>query len=128
MKLVIILFCCNLAFLTFSCDDEAVRICESLDVNITGLKAELNQRLSGLQPKPSEGDPTGHRDNLIFFVEQLKSGCNLDASIECYACIYTFPAQSEVNIMIDSSGHVMKRVLDISTPESGVMTVINIHH
>jgi len=72
------------------------------------VKDVLNPWLSELQPEPTSEDPTGHRENLSSFVDRLKSGCDLDASLECYACIYTYPAQSEVNIMIDSSGHVMK--------------------
>ena len=127
MKLITFITC-GILFLTIACDDEAVMICDSLDVNFTGLRAELNQKLSGLQPKPTEEDPTGHLNNLTFFVERLKSECNLDASIRCYACIYTYPPQSEVKIVSHISGDVVTRVLDIKTPDSGVMTVVNIHH
>jgi len=122
------LITCGILFLTLACHDEAVKICESLDINIPGLKAELNQRLRSLHPKPSDEDPIGHHDNLTFFVELLKTDCNLETSIGCYACIKTGPPQSEVILMVDSSGYVIKRVLDISTPESGVMSVVNIHH
>ena len=115
-------------FLTLSCRDEAIRICGSLDVNLPGVKAELNQWLSELKSQPTEGDQTGHRKNLEFFVQRLKSECYLDASIGCYGCIYTLPALSEVIITVQSSGQIERRVLDISTPKNGVMKVVNIHY
>ncbi len=139
MKLLTLLIC-SVLFLMLSCkiepteyNEQEVTFCEILQpgllyFNLMEVSDVLNLWLSDLQPKPTTEDPIGHLNNLTSMVERLKSDCHFDASIECYACIETYPGQSEVNIMIDSSGYVLKRVVDIWTPEDRVMSVHYIHH
>ena len=130
---------CTIVFLAISCQDSIKPIdgfkftpCEILEENIlilnnTPVTEVINLWLSGLQPLPTSGDPIGHSMNLISLVDRLKSECHFDAVVECYACIETLPVLSEVSILMDSSGIEIKRVLDIRTPESTVMTLTNIH-
>jgi hypothetical protein len=117
---------------TLSCHDEAERLCENLqkdliDLNTPEVKAELDPWLLGLLPDPTDVDHIGHSDNLVYFQDQLSGICDLDSEWGCYACIETYPLQSEIIILVDSSGQVVERVLDILTPHDGIMTIRDVH-
>jgi hypothetical protein len=126
------LLICGFFLLPLACRDSAPNLCESLNddlihLNVQDVKVQLDQWLVDLNPFPTEADPTGHHDNLVSFVNRLNDACNLDASVNCYACIKTLPAQTEVIVRIHSLGGIVQRVIDINTPESAVMTVVNVH-
>jgi hypothetical protein len=122
-----------------ACEDSAPKLCDELQAdivafNIEEVKGTLNPWLSGNLPIPTAEDPIGHQQNLQNFVDRLNDDCGLDASIVCYACIETYPVQSEVRVMVDSSGISVARVLDIVTPgidpyllTSAIMEIRNIH-
>lgn len=125
----------------FACEDTATKLCDELQADMVAFNAEavkstLNPWLSGNLPVPTNEDPIGHQQNLENFVDRLNDDCGLEASIVCYACIETYPPQSEVRVMIDSSGLTVVRVLDILTPginnpigpENAFMVIRNIHH
>jgi hypothetical protein len=87
----------------------------------------LNDLLKDLSPAPTHEDETGHRENLDLFVERLDDQCGFEGYVECYACIKTLPAISEVGINLDSSGVSIRRIVDIRTPEGALMTAIGVH-
>ncbi|MBK9981891.1 MAG: hypothetical protein IPP15_05615 [Saprospiraceae bacterium] len=123
---------CGLFLVSFACKESASTLCESLQDNLIGIdvqsvKDQLDPWLADLNPSPIEDDPTGHHNNLVSFVGRLNDVCNLDASMDCYVCIKTLPAQTEVIVRIHSLGGIVQRVIDISTPASSIMTVVNVH-
>ena len=126
------LFAGLLSAFTFSCHDEADNSCKQLREDLLlrdfpAVKAELDQWLYGNLPEPTRADPLGHEANLVDFVNRLHELCDFDTGIGCYACIETYPLQSEVYIRLDSVGAEVQRVLDVFTPEQGSMTLRDMH-
>lgn len=116
----------------FQCDKEYHGHCTVLhdallvkdEIVLTG---EINYLLEDLVPNPGTGDPIGHAINLGVFIDRLRNICDFNADLGCYACIETYPPQSEVYIMLDSLGTNVTRVLDIATPDSIAMTFRGLH-
>lgn len=120
----------------FSCNDDENNIycinCEQLkngllsyDNNI--IYDEVNEILKNLQPQAIENDPIGHEENFNNFVKQLNDCDGLTAELLCYACIKTYPAQTELLISIDSTDKKVSRILDILTPEDSSLSFVRIH-
>jgi len=121
-----------LGFVWNGCSDSIELPCKELreglaEVDEVVVANILNDLLKDLSPAPTNDDLTGHRANLDLFVERLDDDCGFEAFVECYACIKTFPAISEVGINLDSSGFSIRRILDIRTPDGALMTVVGIH-
>ena len=128
MKLLSLLIV-SVFFLLLSCKQEE-ETCESLRANLIALnvsevKSELDVWLGELSP--DHEDPDVHFQNLESFILRLESDCMLEGSIVCFACIETYPPQSEIRILLDSAGHQTHRILDILTPSDSVMTIRDIH-
>ena len=108
---------------TFPCQD----IREGLlmtDLELT--KPGIDLMLQDMLPVSTGEDALGHEINLQEFVDRLNTNCDIEAVIECYACIKTFPLLSHVTVTIVSDS-VQQRSLDILTPEGGAMSLKNIH-
>ncbi len=122
----------GLLLVTFACKDSASSLCETLQddligINVQNVKDHLNPWLADLNPGPTEDDPTGQSNNLASFVARLNDVCNFDASMDCYVCIETLPAQTEIKLQIHSLGGIVQRVIDISTPALSTMSIVNVH-
>lgn len=91
------------------------------------IKPGMDGILQDLDPADNADDMIGHEANLQTFIERINSDCDIEVSLICYACIKTFPAQSEVKIRVDSSGFSVSRTIDIRTPSNDVMSVVGIH-
>ncbi len=118
------------SFLFSNCDKDENLTCVEFKDELTTLEPDLgqvtnyiNSRLNLLFPDPTSEDPIGHEANLNLFAEKLEQDCAVEVTIECYACIYTLPAQSHVRIQLDSAGTMIHRALDIWTPEDNLMTL-----
>ena len=134
-----ILIVSGMLFLCIGCvkettplDENEIAYCETLKSNLVivnepVVKEIVDQMLSVLSPTPTGDDPVGHMQNLNTFIDRLKNECHFNARNICYACIETFPVTSEVGIVLDSSGVEVERVFDLRTPETGVMTLTDIH-
>lgn len=92
------------------------------------LEGELGKVLPDLLPKNSDEDPTGHEENFRMFIKHLEECGNLQAELLCYACIKTYPAQSEIEIVLDSADQQVSRILDILTPEDASLAFIHMHN
>jgi len=46
------------------------------------------------------------------------------ARLSCYACLFSLPPQSILEIILDSLGVKINRTLNISTPETGILELI----
>jgi hypothetical protein len=92
------------------------------------LKAEVDKLTIDLNPHVGNNDIYGHSENLNTLIDRLNSGfSNIEASLFCYACIQTLPPQSEISILVDSSGTEVCRIIDISTPEDEILKFSGIH-
>jgi len=96
--------------------------------NSEQLNIEVNKLTTDLVPTPMMNDEIGHLKNLNELIERLNTNCKaIIATKECYACIETYPVLSEIKIEIDSSGIQIERIIDISTPEDGVLMSLRMH-
>ncbi|MEN8139573.1 MAG: hypothetical protein ABFR62_14220 [Bacteroidota bacterium] len=114
-------------------DEKADINCESLTQGLISMESdvvstELEKLTVDLSPNPNAEDQYGHSENIELLVSELNQQCeNLQAELACYACIKTYPPQSTLLISINSSGIIIKRVIDISTPKDDVMKYADIH-
>lgn len=130
----ILLIISSLIFL-ISCEEDKTESieCELLtealvNYNSENLKAEVDKLTIDLKPHISNNNSYGHRENLNTLIDRLNSQCdNIEANLFCYACIQTFPLQSEISILVDSSGTDVCRIIDISTPEDDILSFVGVH-
>lgn len=98
-----------------------------VDREIEPIGSELTQLTMDLKPQPTADDPLGHAENLQTLVNRLLECEDLQVALQCYACIYTLPAQSELIITLDSVGIPVERTVDVATPEQEVLSFVSIH-
>lgn len=98
----------------------------TLDENI--VKTEIEKLTVDLNPHPTDEDLLGHSGNLEILIERLNSGCDeYTASLLCYACIYTYPAQSEILVEFFIGGNQQTVTIDIHTPQNDILRFAGIH-
>lgn len=86
------------------------------------VKEEIAKLMVDLNPRPTPEDAIGHSGNFQTLISRLNSDCDAcTASLVCYACIYTHPAQSEVLIEFISGGSKKEATLLIHTPENDIL-------
>jgi hypothetical protein len=91
-------------------------------LNETIVKAEIEKLTVDLSPLPSSEDILGHSGNLQTLIDRLNSGCETyTASMLCYACAYTYPAQSKILIEFFVGGNKQSVTIDIHTPENDIL-------
>ena len=75
-----------------------------------------------------ENDEFGHFNNLNTLIDRLNSNCpQIHAKKYCYACIETFPVQSEIKVEFNFLGNQIVRIIDISTPDDGILLSLRSH-
>jgi hypothetical protein len=99
-----------------------------IDVNSDLVNIEINKLTIDLVPSKANNDRFGHKENINLLIERLNLNCdNIEAEFLCYACIKTYPLQSEIQMTIDSSGTPITRIIDISTPDDAILQCIRVH-
>ena len=68
-----------------------------------------------------------HVSNLRTLVIRLDDINGLMVSNTCYACIYTLPPQSEIEILVDSLGTFVGRTIDILTADDATLSCTGVH-
>ncbi|MCF8304196.1 MAG: hypothetical protein K9I94_13040 [Bacteroidales bacterium] len=85
--------------------------------------AEVNRAASNLYPVVSDKDQYGHKNNLNILITRIDDRCSeVEASLDCYACIETYPPKSKIKLAADSAGQNLTRTILILTPEDGLMS------
>jgi hypothetical protein len=107
--------------------------CEALKLGIitndeTIVATEINAAASDLTPlAPTDADEYGQAQNINLLVQRLSQKCGIKATLLCYSCIETLPAQSEIRISFNQNGMVYDRVLDISVDEQRMLIFRAMH-
>ena len=97
-------------------------------MNSDAVKIEINELTADLKPSPTEDDNIGHRKNFEILINRINVNCEgISVSMICYACIKTLPAQTELKVIVDSSGFQVTRTIDITTPEKKILSCNRIH-
>jgi hypothetical protein len=126
-----------LVLTTISCDNDsnthAFNVdCIHLEAGIINydrdlVNIEITKLLTDLYPAVTNSDPLGHSNNIEILINRMNLCNGISARLFCYACIKTYPLQSEILVETDSSGFALKRILDIKTPEDSKLEFVNIH-
>lgn len=99
-----------------------------IKMNSEIVKLEINKLVIDLDPLKTDEDIIGHKENIYLLIKRLNTYCkDIKAELICYACIETNPPQSEILVVIDSIGVLVKRVVDISTPSDANLSCVRIH-
>lgn len=98
-----------------------------IDYNNDILNEEITKFLNDLSPTPTEDDNIGHEININTLIERINQCDSISAELFCYACIKTYPAQSEITLETDSMGILVSRIIDIITPDDDKLKYGNIH-
>jgi len=91
------------------------------------IEKEISQLLINTYAKPNDKDLIGQGKNIDYLICEINKSKVLHAHLFCYACIKTYPAQSEITITTDSSGVSISRIIDILTPDNSILRYVNIH-
>ena len=98
----------------------------TMDENL--VKSEIEKLTVDLYPHPAEEDLIGHAGNIQTLIDRINAGCDdITASLICYACIYTYPAQSEILIEYFDQGHRKEVIIDVHTPENDILRFAGLH-
>lgn len=91
------------------------------------VESEFDKITVDLLPISNVDDQIGHLQNCQDLVSKL-SDCELiSAKLLCYACIETYPPQTEILITLDSSGQIVNRVIDVLTPSDSSLDFVRVH-
>jgi hypothetical protein len=98
-----------------------------LNYNNDIINTEITKLVVDLNPAPTNTDDIGHLINLEILLNRIIKCDAVSAELICYACIKTYPAQSEILVTSDSMGFFVQRIIDIRTPEDGKLAFAGIH-
>ena len=115
--------------LFISCtDDYFSDFCDAVINNDAAfVRQEVDDILKDLSPIYNTSDNLGHFENILFLIDELNRDDCLFASVLCYACIYTYPLQSEILIEVEEGNFYVRKVLDISTASDSEMYFVGMH-
>jgi hypothetical protein len=89
---------------------------------------EVNKLCEDLMPAAiTPTDEYGQAQNINVLVQRLSQKCDITATLVCYACIKTLPAQSEIRISINQNGTVYNRTLDITVTQQNMLIYSGMH-
>ncbi|KAA5536951.1 hypothetical protein F0919_04565 [Taibaiella lutea] len=114
-------------------DPAAVFNCQNFKTGITTdmsdmVGTEVNKLCLDLMPAASSpSDEYGQSQNINILVQRLSEKCDVTATLVCYACIETLPAQSEIRISINQNGTVYNRILDITVTQQNMLIYNGMH-
>lgn len=92
------------------------------------VRFELNKVFSEMKPVINADDEFGHSYNFNLFIAEFKvRTTSMNMELLCYACIKTFPPQSELSVKINFGGGTLMRIIDVSTPEDSSLSMIGMH-
>ena len=98
------------------------------EMNDIPIKLEISKQTFDLVPKVTDEDPIGHMENMHKLVNRLNDLCNeIEAELICYACIETYPSQSEIKITAHSEEEDVSLVIDILLPEDDLPVYHSMH-
>ena len=114
-------------------DDQFELNCEMLKAGLLNLNSdevnfEINKLTQDLLPTITQTDDIGHFKNLDTLIDRINSNCDEIQAVKiCYACIETLPVQSEIKLEFNFQGTQIERIIDISTPDDGILLSIEAH-
>jgi hypothetical protein len=88
---------------------------------------EVNKLCEDLLPATSSSDEYGQSQNIHILVQRLSQKCDINATLICYACIETLPAQSEIRVSINQNGTVYTRTMDITVTQQNMLIYNGMH-
>jgi hypothetical protein len=122
-----------LVILAFGCEKDASERCEGLRTavkndDIEGVKEIVNRLTADLTAQSATAtDPDGHHNTYLTLIDRLNDECDINATGVCYACIDTYPPQSEIKLTILLGTHSVTRIIDLWPNQQGKFVCIGMH-
>lgn len=113
----------------FSCQREIIEHpdCDKLktgiiDGNEQAVKTEIEKLTADLHPERDVEDEIGQLSNLQLLVDRINTSCgSINASLECYACLYSYPPQSVILIEFYEGDVLFSEMIRIITPSNDIL-------
>ena len=98
-----------------------------IHINSQQVGTEINKLTKEVFPLPTSSDIIGHEKSFEILIQSINAKCAIvEARLLCYACIYTLPARSEVEFLVDSLGEKVRRVARLSTPQDETLDFLSV--
>jgi hypothetical protein len=116
-----------LVTLFFSCRKESIgsncnSLKEGIDANDPG---KVKTAIANFIER--SGNESYNESNIKKLCEYISSNCNLTARYDCYNCVYTLPAQTEILLSFSSGGSIKTKVIDLSYSLENKIIFRNMH-
>lgn len=108
-----------------NCEDISTVLAEISDMSYPpAYQVAINNLALDLRPLSTHNDPIGHHKNLELLVERINKCDNIKATINCYACLKSLPAQSLITISgLNAEGEKAWAEVRIVTSKDDVLKV-----
>lgn len=137
MKNYLIFLSCFI-FLYSSCKKESnsnseILDCENittalLDFELENLKSMLNPEFENFTMLDLDNDACPYDLRLNAIVDFINENCNeLNAAVQCCACVFTDPPLSEMTISFLSDGTSIIRTIDLVITEEDYLMITEVH-
>lgn len=99
-----------------------------INLNSDSAQYEMYKILTDHEHKRTNGDKWGYKKKINILIDEFnKSWDSINVGLFCYGYIKTLPLQSEIVLTVDSSGNMINRIIDISTPDDDMLCCMRIH-
>lgn len=99
-----------------------------INKDIETVICETNCFTYNLTPAITTEDEIGHKANFEKLINTLNNNTKkMIVKLNCYACIKTYPLQTELEITVDSLGVKTNRIIMVLTPEDNILEFTNIY-
>jgi|GEM_PF-3331110 len=108
-----------------NCEAISTVLSEIIDMSYPpAYQIAINNLALDLRPLPTHNDPIGHHKNLELLVARINKCENLEAKINCYACLKSLPMQSVITISgLNAEGEKAWAEVRIVTSKEDVLKV-----
>ena len=102
-------------------EEQSEQLCQAiLDEDMEKAEEIFNLLVVDLEPASFSGD-RAHEENVNTLIDRLNSSNCLSVSGSCFACGFSLPPFTSINLEIDFNGQQASKVLRFSTPSDDLM-------
>jgi hypothetical protein len=124
MKYLLLIF---LLFAMLGCKKSGSVVNDSMDCDVLKQAIEAKDAAMVEQALGNLLEQTYSEENLSAIASDISSDCDMTAKLECFDCIKTNPAQSEMSVSFVVGDPVKRFVLDITPATDNAVKVVSVN-